>query len=125
MMKMNDSVKYQLERAEDALRTALKFADQESVYVISSISKALIEIDNTLFAERIEAAAKEGNTAAQGFISIDKEEREDGKVAYNFKYADTKVKYDEHMGVFAPYLGLDEDPYSYYNPKDDPLVDLS
>jgi len=54
---MNDSVKYQLERAEDALRTALKFADQESVYVISSISKALIEIDNTMFAERVESAA--------------------------------------------------------------------
>jgi len=37
----------------------------------------------------------------------------------------TNVKYDEHMGVFAPYLGLDEDPYSYYKPKDDSLVDLS
>jgi hypothetical protein len=88
MMKMNDSVKYQLERAEDALRTALKFADQESVYVISAISKALIEIDNTMFAERIEAAAKAGNTAAQGLISIDKEEREDGKVEYKFNYSD-------------------------------------
>ena len=87
-MKMNDSVKYQLERAEDALRTALKFADQESVYVISAISKALIEIDNTMFAERIEAAAKAGNTAAQGLISIDKEEREDGKVEYKFNYSD-------------------------------------
>jgi tagatose-1,6-bisphosphate aldolase non-catalytic subunit AgaZ/GatZ len=85
---MNDSVKYQLERAEDALRTALKFADQESVYVISAISKALIEIDNTMFAERIEAAAKAGNTAAQGLISIDKEEREDGKVEYKFNYSD-------------------------------------
>lgn len=74
MKKMNDSVKYQLERAEDALRTALKLLDdKESVYVISSISKALIEIDNTLFAERIEAAAKAGNTAAQGLISIDNE----------------------------------------------------
>ena len=126
MMKMNDSVKYQLERAEDALRTALKLlSDKESVYVISSISKALIEIDNTLFAERIEAAAKAGNTSAQGLISIDKEEREDGKVAYNFKYANTKVKYDEHMEVFAPYLGLDENPYSYYKPEDDTLVDLS
>jgi len=88
MKKMNDSVKYQLERAEDALRTALKFADQESVYVISAISKALIEIDNTMFAERIEAAAKAGNTAAQGLISIDKEEREDGKVEYKFNYSD-------------------------------------
>ena len=105
MMKMNDSVKYQLERAEDALRTALKFADKESVYVISAISKALIEIDNTMFAERIEAAAKEGNLSAQGF--------------------ETKVKFDDHMGIYAPYLGLDEDPYSYYKPKDDALVDLS
>ena len=64
-MKMNDSVKYQLEKAEDALRTALKFADKESVYVISAISKALIEIGNTMFAaaiaERIEAAVKENN----------------------------------------------------------------
>jgi hypothetical protein len=93
MKKMNDSVKYQLERAEDALRTALKFADKESVYVISAISKALIEIDNTMFAERIEAAAKEGNTsAAQGLISIDKEIREDGKVEYNFYYDDIKAK---------------------------------
>lgn len=86
-MKMNDQVKYQLERAEDALRTALKFADKESVYVISAISKALIEIDNTMFAERIEAAAKAGNTSAQGFK--------------------TKVKYDEHMEMFAPNINLD------------------
>jgi hypothetical protein len=90
MKKMNDLVKYQLERAEDALRTALKLlSDKESVYVISSISKALIEIDNTLFAERIEAAAKAGNTSAQGFISVDKEVREDGKVEYSFNYGDT------------------------------------
>jgi len=67
MMKMNNSVKYQLERAENALRIALSFSEKESVYVISAISKALIEIDNTLFAERIEAAAKAGNPAAQGF----------------------------------------------------------
>lgn len=60
-MKMNDSVKYQLERAEDALRTALSFSEKESVYVISAISKALIEIDNTMFAERIESAVKENN----------------------------------------------------------------
>ena len=61
MMKMNNSVKYQLERAENALRIALSFSEKESVYVISAISKALIEIDNTMFAERIEAAVKEGN----------------------------------------------------------------
>ena len=94
MKKMNDSVKYQLEKAEDALRTALKFADKESVYVISAISKALIEIDNTMFAEciaeRIEAAATKGNTSAQGLISIDKEEQADGKVAYNFTYGNPK-----------------------------------
>ena len=70
-MKMNDSVKYQLERAEDALRTALKFADKESVYVISAISKALIEIDNTMFAERIEAAVKEGNHLVKGLENMD------------------------------------------------------
>jgi len=91
-MKMSDQVKYQMERAEDALRTALKFADKESVYVISAISKALIEIDNSLFAERIEAAAKAGNPVAQGLISIDKEEREDGKVAYNFRYGNPKTE---------------------------------
>jgi hypothetical protein len=67
MKKMNDSVKYQLEKAEDALRIALSFSEKESVYVISAISKALIQIDNTMFAERIEAAAKKGNTSAQGF----------------------------------------------------------
>lgn len=91
MKKMSDQVKYQMERAEDALRTALKLADKECVYVISAISKALIEIDNSLFAERIEAAAKKGNTSAQGLISIDKEEREDGKVEYNFTYANSRL----------------------------------
>ena len=45
--------------------------------------------------------------------------REDTQVA------STPVKYDDHMGIYAPYLGLDEDPYSYYKPKDDALVDLS
>jgi len=89
---MNDSVKYLLERAEDSLRTALTFCEKENVYVISAISKALIEIDNTMFAERIEAAVKEGNTSAQGLISIDKEIREDGKVEYNFYYDDIKAE---------------------------------
>jgi len=105
---MNDSVKYQLERAEDALRTALKFADQESVYVISAISKALIEIDNTMFAERIEAAAKEGNHLVQGLISVDKEEK-DGKIAYNFKYDvnpytyyESRMDYNSTGGVTLP-----------------------
>ena len=120
MKKMNDKVKYQLERAEDALRTALSFADKESVYVISAISKALIEIDNTMFAERIEASAKEGNASAQGLISIDKTEREDGKVQYDFKYASTAVKFDEHMGTFAPTIN----PYTHYK-SNDVLVDLS
>lgn len=70
-MKMNDQVKYQLERAEDALRTALTLLQpKDSVYTISAISKALIEIDNSLFAERIEAAAKSGNLSAQGFESV-------------------------------------------------------
>ncbi len=114
MMKMNDSVKYLLERAEDSLRTALTFCEKENVYVISAISKALIEIDNTMFAERIEAAAKEGNTsAAQGLISIDKTEREDGKVQYDFKYASTPVKFDEHMKVFAPYTYYNESRMDY------------
>lgn len=113
-MKMNDSVKYQLERAEDALRTALKFADKENVYVISAISKALIEIDNTMFAERIEAAAKErGGSAVEGLISIDKTEREDGKVQYDFKYASTPVKFNEHMNVFAPYTYYYESRMDY------------
>jgi hypothetical protein len=84
---MSYQVKYQLERAEDALRTALKFVDKESVYVISAISKALIEIDNTL-SERIEVVEKEDNIIAQGLISVDKAERKDGKVEYNFKYDD-------------------------------------
>lgn len=70
-MKMNDQVKYQLERAEESLRYALQFASKESVYVISAISKALMEIDNTLFAERIEAAVKESNITKVDDISPD------------------------------------------------------
>ena len=81
-MKMNDSVKYQIEKAEDALRTALTFSEKESVYVISAISKALIEIDNTLFAERIEESAKKSDLAVQGLVSITKEEQSDGSVKF-------------------------------------------
>ena len=70
-MKMNDSVKYQLQRAEDALRTALSLLEPtDSVYVISAISKALIEIDNSLFAERIEAAVKKGNVVTKGLENV-------------------------------------------------------
>ena len=83
MKKINDQVKYHIEKAEDALRTALTFANKESVYVIAAISKALTELDNTMFAERIEAAAKEGNTSAQGFLSITKEEQPDGYTRYS------------------------------------------
>ena len=57
--------------------------------------------------------------AIDALTEMAKHLREDTKVA------STPVKYDEHMEVFAPYLGLDEDPYSYYKPKDDVLVDLS
>ncbi len=53
MKMMNDMVKYQLERAEDALRSALSVSGEESVYVIAAISKSLMEIDNVLFSERI------------------------------------------------------------------------
>ena len=82
-MKMSDQVKYQLERAEDALRTALTLLNnKESVYVISAISKALIEIDNSLFAERIEAAAKKGDPSVGGLISIEKEQQPDGSVKF-------------------------------------------
>ena len=101
MKKMNDSVKYQLEKAEDALRTALSFSEKESVYVISAISKALMEIDNTMFAERIEAAVKAGNTSAQGFMSVDKEVKEDGSIKFNL---DTEYSYS----------GMDEYPARYY-----------
>jgi len=79
---MNDQVKYHIEKAEAALRTALSFSEKESVYVIAAISKALTELDNTMFSERIEAAAKEGNTSAQGFLSITKEEQSNGAVKY-------------------------------------------
>lgn len=112
-MKMSDQVKYQMERAEDALRTALKFADKESVYVISAISKALIEIDNSLFAERIEAAVKEGNTAAQGLISIDKEEEDTQPYKYSISKELTEngsVQYNMH-----------EMPYRYYGVDDGSL----
>jgi len=91
MKKMSDQVKYQLQRAEDALRTALTLLEpNDSVYVISAISKALIEIDNTMFVERIEAAAKKGNTSAQGF-SITKEEQQDGSVKF-------EMSAPEHLG---------------------------
>jgi hypothetical protein len=55
-----------------------------------------------MFAERIEAAAKEGNTAAQGLISIDKEEKQNGLVEYKFDYSSTPIKYDDYMGAYAP-----------------------
>ena len=91
MKNMNDQVKYQLQRAEDALRTALTLLEpKDSVYVISAISKALIEIDNSLFAERIEEAVKKGNTSAIG-ISVDKEEQEDGSVKFEMSPV-------EHLG---------------------------
>ena len=39
---MNDSVKYQLERAEDALRTALKFgAETENTYLLRNITETI------------------------------------------------------------------------------------
>ena len=39
---MNDSVKYQLERAEDALRTALKLgAETEDPYLLRNISESI------------------------------------------------------------------------------------
>jgi hypothetical protein len=96
---MNDRVKYHIEKAECALRTALSFSEKESVYVISAISKALIELDNTMFAERIEAAAKEGNTSAQGLISITKESQSNGSVKYEMN--NTPFKWDNKTS-FVP-----------------------
>ena len=93
-MKMSDSVKYQIEKAESALRTALKLlTDSENVYVISAISKALVDLDAVLFVERIEKAAKKGDPVVQGLS--------------------TAVKFDEHMGVFSPYTYYTESRTDY------------
>ncbi len=84
MKMMNDTVKYMLEKAEDSLRTALTFSGKESVYVISAISKALIEIDNTLFAERLEKAVKEENFSdIPDVYNIVKTENPDGSVRFD------------------------------------------
>ena len=135
MKKMNDQVKYQLERAEDALRTALTFANKESVYVIAAISKALTELDNTMFAERIEAATKEGNTAAQGLISINKEEQLDGSTKFTMSKSvfnmggqtvksgmkwNTQVEFSPAQPAPKDFFveGVDEYPPSYYGVDD-------
>jgi hypothetical protein len=42
MMTMNDTVRYQLERAEDALRAALKLgAEKEDPYLLKNISETI------------------------------------------------------------------------------------
>ncbi len=44
---MNDTVRYQLERAEDALRTALKLgAETEDPYLLRNISETISTIKN-------------------------------------------------------------------------------
>lgn len=44
---MNDSVRYQIERAEDALRTALKLgAETEDPYLLKNISETINTIRN-------------------------------------------------------------------------------
>lgn len=44
---MNDSVRYQIERAEDALRTALKLgAETEDPYLLRNISETINTIKN-------------------------------------------------------------------------------
>lgn len=46
-MTMNDSVRYQIERAEDALRTALKLgAETEDPYLLRNISETINTIKN-------------------------------------------------------------------------------
>jgi hypothetical protein len=46
-MMMNDTVRYQLERAEDALRTALKLgAETEDPYLLRNISETISTIKN-------------------------------------------------------------------------------
>ena len=44
---MNDQVKYQLERAEDALRQALKFgAEKEDPYLLRNITETINTVTN-------------------------------------------------------------------------------
>ena len=81
---MNDSVRYQIERAEDALRTALKLgAETEDPYLLKNISEAI----NTI---------KGWQTSFR--YNVKKETTSDGGIKFDL-YGD-------------PY-GLDEMPYNY------------
>jgi hypothetical protein len=53
MKKLDYRVKSELEIAESALRKALSYSENIEVYKLKNIVDALIEIDNTLFAERV------------------------------------------------------------------------
>jgi len=81
---MNDSVRYQIERAEDALRTALKLgAETEDPYLLRNISEAINTIKGWQSSFR---------------YNVKKETTSDG------------IKFDLYS---SSNYGLDEMPYNY------------
>lgn len=89
---MNDSVKYQLERAEDALRTALKFgAETENPYLLRNITETI----NTI----------SGWRSNYKFNLTKKVEEDSIKFNFNSNYSSTAFSSSDY--------GLDEMPYNY------------
>lgn len=80
---MNDSVRYQIERAEDALRTALKLgAETEDPYLLRNISEAINTVKGWQKSFR---------------YNVKKETTDEG------------IKFD----LYGDAYGLDEMPYNY------------
>ena len=84
---MNDLVKYQLDRAVDALRTAMKLgADKEDAYLLRNIAETINTIEGWRTSYR---------------YSLSKETKEDGSIKFN-------------LDPEYSYSGMDEYPARYY-----------
>jgi len=84
---MNDLVKYQLDKAVDALRTAMKLgADKEDAYLLRNIAETINTIEGWRTSYR---------------YSLNKETKDDGSIKFN-------------LDPEYSYSGMDEYPVRYY-----------
>lgn len=90
---MIDPVKYQLERAEDALRTAIKLgAETEDPYLLKNIAETINTVKGWRDSYRYQVTKE---TTSSGI---------------KFDLQSTNSEVDEYS---ARYYGLDDQPYNY------------
>lgn len=120
---MNDTVKYQLERAVDALRTALKLgASNEDGYLLRNISETISEIEGWQTAFRFNETKSEPEVSDPAWDEIQKRVIKRGGFTWNNKTQFVPAKPENTSNDF---FVSSQAPVAYYSDAENDAVTFS